>query len=67
MLEDTHNKSNLMEDELKLRDQKITSLQAKLNSKEEECDSMVTQLAYDVDHYKNLYESLKKTTKNAEK
>ncbi len=67
LLEETSNKCNLMEDELKNREQKAANLQAKLHSKEEELDSMVTQLAYDVEHYKNMYEDLKRTKRDAEK
>ena len=54
-----------MEDEIKARELKVVALQAKLHSKEEECDSMVNQLTYDVEHYKNMYEDLKKSSKSA--
>lgn len=60
-------KMSQLDDELKNKERALATLQASVHSKEEDYESTATQMRYDVEHYKGLYEDLKKSTKSVQR
>lgn len=60
-------KSDIQDNEVAELQQKLSQTVAKLHKAENDLDLNTTQLGYDVEHYRNLYEELKETVNKNDK
>lgn len=60
-------KGDILEHEVRELQQKLAQTAAKLQKAENDLDLNTTQLGYDVEHYRNLYEELKITVNKNDK
>ena len=66
-MEECNTKAMLMEEEIKAKAISLTVFQTKSTKTEAEYKQNLTQLTYDVEHFKNMYEEVKKTVKSKER